>query len=153
MNCQLCGIEVEVIGHTTLHYEPLDKRMLEIVAEHKIPFTCTLCGSIYMKYQPLRDVVALWPTGAPEKIGSIILPEGTFIGGSTKEKLRASTAIVLSFGPGYMTRKGKWLPTTLKVGQEVYYNKKVPWLIDLKDIDDNLHTVTLCGFQDIGVVL
>jgi hypothetical protein len=30
MKCELCGSEVKVVGHTTMHYEPVAKSLIEI---------------------------------------------------------------------------------------------------------------------------
>lgn len=68
-----------------------------------------------MDFQPLYDRVLVKPFKEEEKVGSIIIPEGSK--GSKPGHQRHAT--VLAVGPGAPTDSGERLPMDVKVGDEV----------------------------------
>lgn len=149
MNCDKCGNEVESTDDGYL-YPKLDK-LRALRGDYEIPFKCDECGSIHFPFRAVRDVVFIWPKPAPNRVGLIHLPEDTkFIGGGPRERFREPRAIILSVGRGYVNKKGKFVKThSLQIGDEVIYEKRVPWRITLKGLDGKRIIVTACGFEDI----
>src|SRR5580692_5585804 len=96
MKCEKCNIEVS-----------------EKVSAKRdcftIPFSCNKCGSIKIKYNPVRDIVYVYQYPAPEKSkGGIVLVDEKYVGyvgGNYKETLRPNKAVILAFGPGYYDSK------------------------------------------------
>jgi co-chaperonin GroES (HSP10) len=140
MECSKCGNDV------------YDGRTNSNRGIFQIPFKCSECNSIKFDYSPVRDVLFIWPYPAPDKVGSILLIEDTnFRGGSLKEELRPNLAVVLAIGDGYFdSKKKEFVPTKdLRVGDVVYYNKRIPWRVELKNDDGDKFEVRMCGFNDV----
>lgn len=160
MKCGVCGTEIKIYstGEGTCGYEPVNKKLDTSIIRHgmRAPFYCTLCGAIDFPFQAVRDVVFLYPKPAPEKLGELYVPEGDFVGGSVGEKYREPIAIVLSIGMGSRDRQNKeFIPTKgiVEVGDVVYYNKKVPWRMNMKGSDGKEHMIVYCGILDLrGIV-
>lgn len=75
---------------------------------------------INMKIKPLRDQVILEPITEEEKTkGGIILPD-------TAEKEKPEQGKVIAVGPGRITRDGKTIPLSIKVGDKVLFTKYGP---------------------------
>jgi len=160
MKCGACGTEIKIYSadEGTSSYEPVNKKLdtnMRRCGIH-VPFYCTMCGAIDFPFQAVRDVVFLYPKPAPEKVGEIIVPEGQFVGGSVGEKYREPIAVVLSIGLGSRDRKNiSFIPTkgVVEVGDVVYYNKKVPWRMNMKGTDGKEHMIVYCGILDLrGIV-
>lgn len=157
MNCPKCENEIRVNSSDegTSSYEPVKKSQSYIRDGFIIPFCCSLCGTLRINYQPVRDVVYLWPYPAPEKTKSgILLPDDTdFVGGAYKDEIRPNLAVILGYGPGYFDiKKRKFVPSEgLEVGQVIHFNKKIikAWTVNLKNESGDRYPVTLCGFQDV----
>jgi len=156
MNCEKCGTEVKVVGKTTMSYEPVDKNLIARKKDVDIPFYCDLCGAIHFKYEAVRDVAFIYPLPKVEKIGSIFLPDAEYVGGNTQERMREPYAYVLSIGTECFHPQKHTVMNidgVIRTGDKVYYEKSVPWNIELKGTDGKLHKVVYCGFLDIlGVV-
>jgi len=109
-------------------------------------------GDLSFPYQMLGDLVFIWPTPPPEKLGKddiIYLPE------CLKKKYHDGMGIILSIGPGYTDLKGKYhtTPKVLQPGIQVLFDISVPWGIDFMGLDGKKHYAVLCGVQDIfGIV-
>lgn len=148
MNCPNCDCEVRVDSSKegTNNYVPVDTRLRDIVYEKKIPFSCVLCGSLAFKYKAIRDVVFVWPDPPKEQVGSIHIPEAF--------RAYEEYGTVVSIGKGTMDKSKKFfVPTELKVGDYVVYDKTVPWQMDIDGTDGRLHVVKYMGEQDIkGIV-
>ncbi len=156
MKCGVCGTEIRVYstGEGTSSYEPVNKKLDTNIERHRmrVPFYCALCGAIDFPFQAVRDVVFLYPMPAPRKIGDLYIPEGEFIGGSVAEKFREPIAVVLSVGQGSRDRRNKEFISTkgvVEAGDVVYYNKKVPWRMNMRGSDGNEHVVVYCGILDL----
>lgn len=113
-----------------------------IVEKYNIPFKCPECGSIDFPYRPTGDKVFVWPDPEPEYYkGTIYIPE--FI------RERDGYGVILAIGKGYYDRRGKWHPTSLKVGERIIYDKNVPWSMEVEAPDGNKYTVVYMGEQDV----
>lgn len=97
--------------------------------EKKVPFCCKECGSLLFSHKATRDIVFVFPTPVPEKLGSFFIPD------EYKENYRDEFGIVLSIGPGYYDKKGKFNPTTLQEGSLVVYDRDVPWLVEVEGVE------------------
>lgn len=157
MNCPACGVEVYIGGKTgeTNYYIPVNLKLRSYRDGFKIPFYCGVCGALKFNYVAVRDVLFVWPYPKPtESKGGIVLVDDNYIGGSYVEEIRPNKAIVLAIGDGFFSKtKKKFIPCYgIEVGDVVRYNKKVPWVIELKNDNEEKHKVTLCGFQDCYAV-
>lgn len=72
-------------------------------------------SSNYQNLIPLTDRVIIEPIKGPEKIGGIIIPD------QAREK--STQGIVVAVGPGRVSEYGALIPMTVKVGDEVIFNK------------------------------
>lgn len=93
------------------------------------------------------DRVIVLPDPTPEKIGLIFIPN------SAKEAFRNEIGTVMAIGPGYYDRKGKWIPTTVKVGDRVVYDKSVMNTVDIgKNLGDTIQ-YKMIGELDIKGIM
>ena len=104
-------------------------------------------------FKPTRDVCFLWLIDEKvEKIGSIFLPDDDYIGGNTQKRFSRGVAVVLSAGKYYYNDKKKCIGENdlVKVGDVVFYNKKIPegWRYNFEFGDQEVFTV-YCGVKDI----
>lgn len=119
-----------------------------VVEKFKIPFKCKKCGSIDFPLKAVRDVVYIWESVPPTKLGDIIIPD--FI----QEKFRNTKAVVLSAGPGYYDKaKRKYIASEVKTGQVVLADQGTPWRMDVKASDGKEYSVKYLGEKDIKCVL
>ena len=152
MICSGCGIGVVVVGSPdfvgdtskdgcTCHYEPVDRHLADVVTKYKIPFYCEMCGAIKLPIQAHNNYVILWePT--PEKIGSILIPE------KVRKVFLKGIGVILSSGKG-ASDKRKFIPNETKPGDVVYYDKSVPWFVEIYGVDGKLYEVPIMPEQDI----
>jgi len=109
-------------------------------------------GKLKFPYRALFDKVFIWPTPPPKKIGKrslLDIPE------QFRKRHQDGTGILLSVGPGYWGKKGKWhkTPEELKPGLRVAFDKSVPWGQSVKGEDGKNYRVVVCGVADIlGVI-
>lgn len=105
-------------------------------------------GELCFPYRPLRDLVFVWPTYPPKKLGRqqlIHIPE------HFRKKYHDGAGIILAIGSGYTNNKGKLYPapSELKAGVRVLFDISVPWGVYFKGQDGKKHYVVLCGIADI----
>jgi len=109
-------------------------------------------GVLKFPYQPLRDLVFIFPTNPPERVGRenlLLIPE------QYRRRYQDKTGIILAIGPGYQNDKGKWLRPSeeLKPGTKVVFDHSAPWGYHFAGLDRKEYFVFLCGIADIwGVV-
>ena len=180
-DCAECGQKVFVEGSPdfigddidkpcTNHYELVDQTM--VAHRYGIPFGCSVCGSIWSKYRPLRDIVVIWAFNEypPEMYGSfIVIPEIAI------DHHQSDIGMVLRKGPGYFdrdvikftdiagpnvrryshggTRKPVVRMDSIHVGDVVAYDKTVPWSIPILGLDHNPHQIIFCGALDVFSVV
>jgi co-chaperonin GroES (HSP10) len=132
MNCKECK-------------EVVNEKIITVMKKYEVPFICELCGVLKFPYQATRDVVFVYPKKPKEKIGRIIIPE--------QARQEQEYAVVLSVGKGYWNKKGKFIPTEIKVGDEVVYDKLIPWTRMLVGPDGRRHMVKYMGYQDVKGVI
>ena len=162
MKCSGCGSEViiggvpDFIGDkevVTQSYELMNKKLSYDAGGFKVPFYCQICGSIVSPLKAVRDVVLVYPKPLPEKVGKIVLPEGYFVGGITKEKYKEAIGVIISVGLGHFDRKKKeFVPLKeLEVGDVVHFEKRIPkgWRLKMKGTDGKEHEIMYCGEKDI----
>ncbi len=110
-------------------------------------------GILEFPYRPLRDLVFIFPTPPPEKIGEESL---IFIPEKFRKRHQDSTGVVLAVGPGYQNDKGKWQclpPSNLKPGVKVHFDNLVPWGVEVEGLDGEVHYIFVCGISDVyGIV-
>jgi len=92
-----------------------------VIVKYQTPFTCPDCGQIEFPYQPLHNIVFIYPDPLPEKMGSFYFPA------MYAENHRSKFGIVLAVGKGRYDKQFKWHPTTVRPGDRVVYDKDVPW--------------------------
>ena len=106
-------------------------------------------GVLEFPYRPLRDLVFVFPTPPPEKLGRenlIHIPD------RFRKKHQDGTGVVLAIGPGYQNNRGKWEclpPRDLVPGVRVRFDTLVPWGIIVEDSNGEHHYVFICGIADI----
>ena len=114
----------------------------------KNPFVVN--GKIKSPFRAILDRCILWPTPPPErsKFG-IEIPE------TVRNTFQDGTATVLSVGPGFYDKSGKWNPTSdqLKPGIKVKFDNSVPWGDWVTGSDGRMYWIVICGVQDIGGVI
>lgn len=119
--------------------------------KHLTPFHSEK-GEVVFPYQPVRDLVFIYPAPPPEKLGEkqlIYLPE------QYKKKYHDGVGFILAIGAGYTNNKGKFRPTPseLKPGVKVLYDTGVPWGMYVEGQDKRRYYIILCGTVDIfGVI-
>jgi len=113
------------------------------MGEGSNPFL-TATGIVF-PYVPTGDKVFLWQELPEERSGAIYLPPV-----AREEK---DTAEILAIGPGYYAETGSFIPTVLKVGQKVVFNKSCPWVKDVADKKGKKYQIRLCAEKDIWAVV
>jgi len=105
-------------------------------------------GVLKFPYKPLRDLVFIFPTSPPEKIGRENL---LFIPEQYRRRYQDKTGVILAIGPGYQNDKGKWFrpPPELKPGVRVFFDHSAPWGYYFAGLDGKKYFVFLCGIADI----
>ena len=81
-----------------------------------------------MKLQPLNDRALVKRLESEEKTAG-----GLYIPDTAKEK--PSKGIVVAVGPGKFDEAGKRIPMTVKVGDQVLFNKYAGTEVKLDDVD------------------
>ena len=118
----------------------------------RIPFACELCGAIDFKFKAVRDVVFLYPQPKVENIGVIILPDYDSREGNLRENMTAPVGYILTACSGDVDRNTlnfKDFSGQIEPGDKVYYNRNVPWEMELPAPDGSMHKVVYCGFMDL----
>ena len=152
MNCEKCGTEVRVGGDKkegTMYYETVDELLDSNKTKHPIPFWCDLCGAIKFPMRPLGDKVFIVSDPVSDFVGTTGLIK---IPDEYKPKKRR-TGTVVAVGKGYYDNKGKFHPTSIKVGERVAYHFGVPWSMDVEGQDGKQHRVEYMGEKDIQMIL
>jgi hypothetical protein len=111
-----------------------------------------MCGAIDFKYEAVRDVAFIYPMPKTEKIGMIYLPDVDYRGGNPQEKYKDQGAYVLSIGKECFHPKKRVrvsIEGQVQIGDKVVYETRVPWEIQMRGTDGNMHKVVYCGFWDI----
>jgi len=108
-------------------------------------------GNLKFSYQPLRDLVFVFPTPPPEKVGDervLHIPE------QFRKQHQDSTGVVLAIGPGYQNNKGEWFRPSpeLQSGVKVYFDNTVPWGQRFFGLDGKEYYIFLCGISDVWCV-
>lgn len=105
-------------------------------------------GKIDFPIQPINAGLFLWPDPLPEKVGSFFIPE------EYQEDHMFSTGIVLAIGPGFFSKKrNRFIPTEIKAGDRVVFDKDVLWRIPVDDLDGKEQIVWGLAEVDIkGIV-
>lgn len=110
-------------------------------------------GELVFLYQPLRDLIFIWPLPPPERIGEVKL---LHIPEQSRKQYQGGIGIVLAVGPGYQNDKGIWKslpPPELKSGVKVKFDINVPWGNCFTAQDGKEYYVCLCGISDVyGIV-
>lgn len=122
---------------------------------NQVRASCPFCWydiggwTIQFPYQMMKDMICLWQYTPPRKLGKGILavPEGF------EEFHTIGVGVVLSAGPGYHDKKGKWVPTNpnLQPGSVVEYDKTIPWSFpeNVLDILGDFHSLPMCPAVNI----
>jgi co-chaperonin GroES (HSP10) len=124
------------------------ERIQSIIKDKKIPFVCPKCGMIKFPVRATLDRLLVWADPIADtlgKAGLIYLPE------VAKENYRNEYGTVLSCGPGYYDAKqqNRFIPTSLKVGDRIAYDKDVLYRLSVVDDAGKKHQVTLMGHEDV----
>lgn len=162
MSCKVCNYGEKIIGSflgtpivgeekfPDIHPFFSKRRKMALLG---CPFVCPSCCRFVFNMRAKWDYVLLWPIPLPEKYmegGEIVRPQNAI---DVKDEIygRSDYGIVLSFGPGYYTEKGKFKSTgnQLYVGAKVLYDKNVPWRTYAPGYDGKKELVIVCGYRDI----
>ena len=107
-------------------------------------------GNLQFPYKAILDRVFIYRTQAPikflDKENSVIeIPE------DFQKYHREGTGILLSVGPGWYSKDGKWnqVSDQLKVGMKISYDKNVPWGWYDAGLDGKQHFIVVCGYKDL----
>jgi len=116
------------------------------------PFLDKESNSIVFPYQGVRDVTFVYPQDLPDDIRGVLIPD------RYKEFYQYSSGIVLSVGPGYYQHKdGKFVPTTMKVGDWVLFDLSLTvmnWKMKIKSpIDGKEYLCNYMGQKDIQGII
>lgn len=109
-------------------------------------------GKLVFPYQPIRDIVFVWPCPPPEKVGKeslLYLPE------DHRKTFHDGTGVLLSIGSGYKDNKGKWYTPSPKLtpGTRVAFDINAPWGEYFLGQDKKMHYVVICGVEDVNAVV
>ena len=116
----------------------------KIVKKYKIPFKCPECGSIDFPLQAMNGIVYVWSKQQPKKIGKIIIPA------KLNQPFTSNFSVVLSSGAGCKDIKnGKFVASTLEVGDRVWRDKDVPWKMPLDAPDGHTYDISYLNLLDI----
>jgi len=147
--CPKCNQECEIIKDADfeengiINYFPLNNIITQRVKKYKIPFVCSKCGTFDFPYIAQQSRVFLWPDPV-EKIGSLIIPD------KIQFAMINDYGTVLSVGKGYFNRtQHRYIPTELKTGDRVIYDKNIPWSIEVEAQDGKKYEVKLMPEADI----
>lgn len=139
--CSKCGQDKQVMDDGGALDVMVSDNLLRAVC-YGIPFYCPECGAIKFPLKPLHDLVYVWDDPVKEKIGSLYIPD------KKAKHVQSYFGKVLAIGPGYY-KNGKFIPTELKVGDYVAYNRSVPHRLSLEGNDGKMYPVRMFGEQDI----
>ena len=134
MNCEACGVEI-------------NKELIEMLDKYQVPFRCGTCNSLKFPYKATRDIVFIWPEPINDRVGSIILPI------MVKDSKEPEYGVVLSVGKGYWKKGGNFIPTNIKVGDEVIYDKSTPWCLFVEGPKERKYRVKYMGYQDVKALV
>jgi len=118
----------------------------------KTPFQSEKDSQLIFPYQPVRDLVFIFPDPPPEKLGNkglIHIPE------PFRKKYHDGIGTILAIGSGYVDAKGRFRPvrSSLRPGVRVFFDITVPWGTKVLGQDGREYYVILCGVTDIfGIV-
>jgi co-chaperonin GroES (HSP10) len=122
--------------------------MQTIIEKYQIPFKSPTGKSIEFPYKPLNGVVFVWPKPIQEKIGSIYLPE------ASRENFKSCRGVVLATSKGCVEKKtGVYRECELKVGDEILYDKNVPWNQMIEAADGKEYRVDIMSQFDINALV
>lgn len=144
-DCKECGNKViPVVYPGGARIEPIEPSINANLLD--IPFKCSCCGAIKFPIKPIRDIVFVWPDKLPEKVGLIHIPE--------EYRSHNEYGHVLSVGPGYYDfKKGRFMPTYLKPGMKVIYDKTVPWYYEATAPNGKDYHVKYMGEGDVKAII
>jgi co-chaperonin GroES (HSP10)/predicted RNA-binding Zn-ribbon protein involved in translation (DUF1610 family) len=132
--CDICGKEQAVEQ--------------EIVSKYSIPFKCPACGNIHFKYRALNGLIFIWPKPIITTQGKIFIPE------QSQNSFKSSEGVVLAAGKGCTNKKtGDFTECEVRVGDEVLYDKSIPWHLEIKAADGTKHKVDLTNMFDVNAVI
>ena len=143
--CSECGADVIVVDDKFVPVKTKNSADL-----YAIPFKCQTCGGIRVGFAPTLDRVMVWSDPIPETYvedGQIEIPI------QYKEDKLSDLGVVVAFGLGYYDNKRFHPVADLYIGARVVYDKTVPWDIDAKGSDGEMHSIKIMGYADIKVVL
>ena len=122
-------------------------KVKKLIKEYEIPFTKD-GEEIEFKYKPLNGVVFIWPKPIQEKIGSIYLPE------SSREAFKSCRGVVLAASKGCVEKKtGIYRECELNPGDEIIYDKSIPWNMMVEASDLKEYKVDIMGMFDVNALI
>lgn len=117
------------------------------------PFLDKKTGEMVLQLKPIRDVICIW-NPEPTTFGTTGIASTLFIPEHWRKNHKRNEGIVIAVGRGHFHKeKRRIIPTTLKPGQRVIYNKDVPWSIKTEALDGKEYKIVLCGEQDVWCVI
>ena len=119
-----------------------------VIDEYEIPYKSADGATIVFPYKPLNGVVFIWPKPLPTMQGTIYLAE------AAREQFKTSKGVVLAAHRGVTNKRTKqWVECELKPGDEVLYDKSVPWNMVIAAPDGTEHKVELMGMLDVNALI
>lgn len=119
-----------------------------LIDEYQIPFKSADGSTIEFNYTPLNGVVFLWPKPLPTMQGSIFLVE------ALREEFKSCKGVVLAASKGVWNKRTKtWIECSLKPGDEVLYDRNIPWNMPIPAQDGKEYKVELMGTRDINALV
>jgi co-chaperonin GroES (HSP10) len=147
--CPECSSEVTIVKdadweqNQIVHTFPVDDKVAKVLSRYKVPFQCKICGSLKFPYQATLDRVFIFPDPPPEQVGAIYIPE------VLRDIHQKEYGIALSVGPGHVNERRRFIPTSVKIGDRVVYDRYTPRRISVEGSDGKLYDITIAGEQDI----
>ena len=142
--CKECGAQVTKRNNSSYKWKPVDPFLDSV--PNNVPFNCSLCGSVRCNLKAIHDYVLVFPVRKqPVQSDVIALPE-------TLEPEDTDYGIVLSFGPGYYSKKKFVRSGDIRVGMKVLYDKHVPWEVAWKDRFNKSHLLRIMPYPNIRMI-
>lgn len=141
--CNTCGLNIDEINTINTSIKIINNESI------RIPFFCSECNRIKCNAKVTKDRVLVYEDEVPDKFKgtNIIIPE------SSKDELKTGYGFIISVGPGYYNKNGKFVFPSVKVGQRIMFDKSTPWSIKIEDSYGVIREIRLIGEQDIyGII-
>jgi len=152
--CNECGGHLKIVKdvdwetNNIEHTFPENETIIKVIERYKIPFTCSICGSLKFPYKALNGIAFVWPKPIEECQGKVYIPE------NIRDNFKTSFGVVLSVGKGCINKKThEFVESQVVPGSVVLYDKSIPWKMMIKASDGKEYSVDLMNILDINATV